>query len=402
MNFTDAVAVSGTRRTADGYLVAEARSVRTGIQLYAGSEVGKPELPVVRVYRPADQVFADASLQSFTHAPVTMDHPAEAVTADNWKQLAVGEVSTAAKKDGEWVHLPLILKDASAIQAVETGKRELSAGYTCELVWGDGVAPDGQAYDAQQSNIKINHLAIVDRARAGSKARIGDGAVWGASPFEDKSGLAPLTKEKDAMSDTLKTVVLGDKAVQVAVSDVAAIETYKLDAAKKLADAEAAYTAKLADADKAYAVAIEAKDKDLAAKDADLAKKDAEIDALKAKVVDGAALDALVAARADLVATAKAIAKDVKTDGLSDIDIRKAAVVAKLGDAAIKDKAQAYIDARFDILAEDAKKAANADPFASVVKDGVVATGDAEKATTDAYTQMIADMKSGKSTATVN
>lgn len=353
MNFTDAVALAGTRKTEDGYLVAEARSVRTGIQLYAGSEVGKPELPVVRVYRPADQVFADASLQSFTHAPVTMDHPAEAVTADNWKKLAVGEVSTAAKKDGEWVHLPLILKDAAAIEAVETGKRELSAGYTCELVWGDGVAPDGSAFDAKQSNIKINHLAIVDRARAGSQARIGDGAVWGASPFEDKSGLAPITKEKDAMSDALKTVVLGDKAVQVAVSDVAAIEAFKADAAKTLSDAKAAHDAAVA------------------AKDAELAKKDAEIDALKAKVLDEKALDAKVQARADLISVAKSIAKDVKTEGLTDADIRKAVVVAKLGDAALAGKPEAYIDARFDILAEDAK--ANPDPFARVVADGLSA-----------------------------
>lgn len=353
MQFTDAVAVSGTRRTADGYLVAEARSVRTGIQLYAGSEVGKPELPVVRVYRPADQVFADASLQSFTHAPVTMDHPAEAVSADNWKKLAVGEVSTAAKKDGEWVHLPLILKDAAAIQAVETGKRELSAGYTCELVWGDGVSPDGSAFDARQSNIKINHLAIVDRARAGSKARIGDGAAWGASPFEDQTGLAPITKEKDAMSDALKTVVLGDKAVQVAVSDVAAIEAFKADAAKTLSDAKAAHDAAVA------------------AKDAELAKKDAEIDALKAKVLDEKALDAKVQARADLITVAKSIAKDIKTEGLTDAAIRKAVVSAKLGDAAIAGKPDAYIDARFDILAEEASK--NPDPFANAVRDGVTA-----------------------------
>lgn len=150
MQFTDAVAVSGTRRTADGYLVAEAKAVRKGIQLYLGDEVGKPEMRVVRVYRPEEEVFSDASLQSFTHAPVTDDHPKDAVTSENWKDLAVGEVSTAAKKDGEWVWLPLILKDAKAISKVEGDKRELSAGYTCELVWGDGVTPSGEAYDASR------------------------------------------------------------------------------------------------------------------------------------------------------------------------------------------------------------------------------------------------------------
>lgn len=68
----------------------------------------------------------------FSYAPVTIDHPDVPVTADNCKELSAGEVSTAVKQD-EWIVLPLILKDAKAIEAVETGKRELSAGYHCEL-----------------------------------------------------------------------------------------------------------------------------------------------------------------------------------------------------------------------------------------------------------------------------
>ncbi|NSZ57781.1 DUF2213 domain-containing protein [Agrobacterium tumefaciens] len=369
MQFTDAVTVSGTRRTADGYLIAEAKSVRTGIQLYSGDEVGKPSMPIVRVYRPADQVFADASLQSFTHAPVTMNHPDEAVTAENWKDLAIGEVSTAAKKDGEWVHLPLILKDAKAIADVEAGKRELSAGYTCELVWGDGVTPEGQQFDATQTNIKINHLAVVTRARAGSQARIGDGASWGAAPF------TPDHNPKKETIMTLKTVTVD--GIPVEVTDQGAVvigtlQTRLADANAKAEKAEAAHTAALA------------------AKDAELAKKDAELDAVKAKVLSDADLDKRVQDRADLITVAKAIAKDVKTEGLSDAAIRKAVVVAKIGDAAIAGKSEAYIDARFDHLVEDAAKGAS-DPFAAVVKDGVKQTdtntiSTAHKAMTDHLT----------------
>ena len=93
----------------------------------------------------------------------------------------------------------------------------------------------------------------------------------------------------------------------------------------------------------------------LAVKDADIAKRDAEIDSLKGKVLTDAQIDARVQARADLITTAKAIA-DADYSGKTDGEIRKAAVTAKLGDAAIKDKPDAYIEARFDILAEDAKK----------------------------------------------
>lgn len=349
MQFTDAVTVSGTRRTADGYLIAEAKSVRTGIQLYSGDEVGKPEMQVVRVYRPADQVFADSSLQSFTHAPVTMNHPDEAVTSDNWKELAVGEVSTAAKKDGEWVHLPLILKDSKAISAVEGGKRELSAGYTCELVWGDGVTPDGQEFNATQTNIKINHLAIVDRARAGSQARIGDGASWGASPF------TPDHNPQKEKIMTLKTVTVDGIPVEVTDQGATVIATLQ----SRLADANT----KAEKAEATHQTAI-------AAKDAELAKRDAKIDELNAKVLSDADLDKRVQERADLIAVAKTIAKDVKTEGLSDAAIRKAVVVAKIGDAAIAGKADAYIDARFDLLVEDASKA-NPDAFADAVKSGI-------------------------------
>ena len=306
---------------------------------------------VVRVYRPADEVFSADALASFSHAPITIDHPPEMVTPENWDTYAVGEVSTAAGVDQKWVSLPLIVKAKGAIDAVQSGKRQLSAGYSCRLDWQSGVTDDGEAYDAVQRGITINHVAIVDAARAGSEAKIGDKKtnVWGVSPIQAAktatTGDEPITQEDKGASMSTVNVVLGDKAVAVAAADAPAVEAFKADAAKKLDDAKAAY------------------DEAIAAKDADLAKKDAEIDALKAKVLDGAALDAAVAARGDLIAKARAIAPDVKTEGLSDADIRKAVVTAKLGDA-VKDKAEAYIDARFDILAEDAEKV---DPVRNVI-----------------------------------
>lgn len=155
---------------------------------------------------------------------------------------------------------------------------------------------------------------------------------------------------------TLKTVTVDGIPVEVTDQGAVVIGTLQT----RLADANA----KAEKADAAHTAA-------LAAKDAELAKKDAELDAVKAKVLSDADLDKRVQDRADLIAVANVIAKDVKTTGLSDAAIRKAVVAAKLGDAAIAGKADAYIDARFDILAEDAKKESGADPFARVVSDGL-------------------------------
>jgi uncharacterized protein len=311
MQFIDQASVAGTRRTGDGYLVAEAKAVRAGIQLYTGAEVGREDLDVVRVYRPPEEVFADASLQSASHAPVTLDHPDRDVTAENWKDLAVGEVSTLARKDGEWVQFPLILKDASAIRAVEAGKRELSAGYTCVLDWTPGVTAQGEDYDARQTLIRFNHVALVDRARAGAEARIGDGWV---APISEKSDATP----QEEIQMTLKTVTVD--GVPIEVSDQAAAVI------------------------------------------ADLQRR-----------VAGEALEKLVADRAILIVAARTIMKDIRTEGLSDHDIRKVVVASRLGNAAVAGRTPAYIEARFDILAEEAMRDNAADPFRDAVGGGLKA-----------------------------
>ncbi|RVL09921.1 DUF2213 domain-containing protein [Sinorhizobium meliloti] len=372
MKFTDLAPIAGTRRTADGYLVADVRTARTGIQLYAGHEVGKPEMATVKVYRPEHQVFDKASLCSYAHKPVTNDHPDEAVTADNWKALSVGSIGDEVARDGEFVRIPLIVMDAAAIKAIDEGKRELSAGYTCDLAWEPGTTPEGEKYDAIQKNIRINHVAIVQRGRAGSEARIGDGAgKWGVSPVNTQ-----IADERIPKMDLRKILVDG---LTVETTDQGAQAITKLQK-----DLESS-AAKFADAEKAHQTT-------LAAKDAEMAKKDAEIDALKGRILSDADLDKRVQARADLVTKAKVLAKDVKTEGLSDAAIRKAVVVAKLGDAAVADKSEAYIDARFDMLVEDASKN-GADPFRTVVQQGLTQTSDASTSAT-AHKSMVSDLES--------
>lgn len=374
MQIRDSLTVdaAGLTLTRDGYVVGEARVSRAfNVQQYYGAELGltgDDAGKVFGVYRDPEVVFDERSMLSLAGRPVTRGHPPGEVNAENWKDLAKGAMGATVKRDGEHVVASMAIMDHESGKEVLDGARALSAGYTVSVVRDEGIAPDGTPYQFRQAGeLRFNHVAYLpdNNPRAGN-TRIGD--AW-----RDK-GLAPITpsKKEDKMSDALKTVVLGDKAVQVAVSDVAAFEAFKADAAKALADANAAHTAALA------------------AKDAELAKKDAELDATKGKVLSDADLDKRVQERADLITVAKAIAKDVKTEGLSDAAIRKAVVVAKIGDAAIAGKSEAYIDARFDHLVEDAAKGA-ADPFAAVVKDGVKqvdtnSTSTAHKAMTDHLT----------------
>ncbi len=341
MNFVDAVAINGVRITGDGYMVGQAKCARTGCQAYMAADVGLPGSGTVNVYRPDEVVFDKASLATFAGKPITIGHPSEGVTAETWRQLAVGDIGTEIARDGEFVSVPYKIMDAAAIKAIQYGEAcELSMGYTTGIEIRDGVAPDGTPYQAVQTGpIRVNHMAIVKSARGGSQLRIGDDAPWGAAPFTSDG-------KEIGMADTnLKTVVLGDQAVQVAAVDAQAIENFKAASAKALADAKA-------DGDRT-----------IAAKDAELATKDSEIAALKAKVLDAAGLDKLVADRADVIGKANVIAPAVMIDGKSIPEIKRAAVVAKSG-AAMAHKSEAYIEAAFDLLCADI-----ADPAAKALAD---------------------------------
>lgn len=270
------------------------------MQDYAGYEVGKPEMARVVVYRPAEEVFNRDSMRSYAGAPVTIDHPGEAVTPTNWKDHAVGEVaSDDIVKDGEAIRVPFLLRDGSAIETVLAGKRQISMGYECTLDWTPGTTADGVAYDAVQRGIRINHLAIVDRARGGPTLRIGD-------------------QKEPSMK-----IKIGDAEVEVTDGAAVAVAVGTLnqkmtDAAAKASAAETA----LADAK----TALSTSEGKVLALETQLADAKAQLDPAK--------LDQRVADRAKLIADAKKIMPTVVTDAVSDADVRRAVVVGRLGEAA--------------------------------------------------------------------
>lgn len=376
MNFTDIVTVAGTRRTGDGYLVADARIARTGIQNYLGAEIGRPEMATVRVYRPGAEVFSEDTLRSAAHRPVTNEHPPEMVTSENWKKYSVGQTGDEIAGEGIFIRVPLMVSDEAAIQDIESGKQELSAGYVCDLDFTAGMTPAGEAFDAIQKNIRINHIAIVRRGRAGSKVRIGDvAAPWGCAPLAAPRSNFDHHENKEGMMPTKTIAVDGIGAdVNDQVPElVAALQ-------RQLADAKAEIVA----ADAAYQKAI--------------AVRDAELDAVKASLVTNAEIECRAEARADLIGLARAIVGDVKTTGLSDAAIRKAVVVAKVGESAVEGRSAAYIDARFDMLAEAIREPQ--DLFAAAVKDGITTSQTSMSAAFSAYAAMVRDLQSAHLPAT--
>ncbi|MBO0903807.1 DUF2213 domain-containing protein [Jiella sonneratiae] len=173
MLFLDAAPIDDWRISRDGYLVADVRIARAGIYQYAGRELGRADLGMVNVYRPPAAVFDARAMRSFALRPVTMDHPATGVSAATWRQHAIGTLGEEIRRDGIFLRGTAIIHDGAAIETIRAGKRELSAGYVSSLTWQDTATPEGERAQAVMGGITGNHVAVVERGRAGAQCRIG-------------------------------------------------------------------------------------------------------------------------------------------------------------------------------------------------------------------------------------
>ena len=150
-------------KTPEGYIIDTPVIARTGIQWYRRDGKDMAE------YRPPEEVFAPESLASFVGRPLTIDHPAFMVRADNVRSVVVGAILGEPWRDGQNLRARVVVHDKQAIELIESGlKAELSVGYTVDTVAKPGVTPEGVKYDAIQRNIRCNHLSIVTRGRAGN------------------------------------------------------------------------------------------------------------------------------------------------------------------------------------------------------------------------------------------
>lgn len=145
---------SKMQRTPSGGVRVDALLTRPGVFPYQDAQ-GKTILE----YRPPEEVFAADSLASLADAAVTNRHPKGAVTADNWSSLAIGHVSNPRKEDaGVGAHV--IISKADAVRKIGSEVKEVSCGYSVELDYTPGVTPAGQRYDAVQRSIRYNHVGV--------------------------------------------------------------------------------------------------------------------------------------------------------------------------------------------------------------------------------------------------
>lgn len=160
----DSLPLDATYFTDEGYLVDHPIVTSVGIFVYHnpdGSERRELRLP--------EEVFAEKSLASYKGKPIIVTHDAGYVDTDNVKEESIGTILSEGYRDGDDVRAEIIIHDTDSLKKYKM--RELSCGYNLRLDETPGVW-EGQPYDAIQRDIEINHLALVDKARAGEQARL--------------------------------------------------------------------------------------------------------------------------------------------------------------------------------------------------------------------------------------
>jgi len=356
-SLSDTLTLESPRTTRDGQLVVDIFAARVGVQEYLGSELGLVDAGVIKVYRPEEEVFDRDSLSTFSHRPVTNDHPPVLVDPTNYTQYANGFTGSDVTRVDDKVRMSAVIADKVLIDAIQAGKRELSAGYTCNIEFVKGVAPDGTAYDAIQRNVRINHVAVVDAGRAGKTCRIGD-----------------TTKDQNPMTTpNLKTVTFDGITVQTTDQGAEVIAKQE----QMIADAKAENARLVSD----HTAVVADKDKELGEKDAKIAK-------LEDEAVTPEQLDQMVADRAELVDSVKKLGVTVDTKGKSIADVRRAALVAKIGDAKVDGKSDEWVAARFEGLMDAAP-----DAFRSaLIADGAGHTTAPAQGADKAYDEMNASL----------
>ncbi|PWU04920.1 MAG: hypothetical protein C5B43_03970 [Verrucomicrobia bacterium] len=154
--------------TDEGYIKARAIVTRCGVFLYKNADG-----TIRKELRHPDDVLVPESLESIKMIPVVNGHPPERlVNSDNAKKLAIGYTGELVENQMPYIVANLLVTDKDAVDEIKNKKKnELSLGYTVDLIPDSGTY-NGEPYEYRQTNIRYNHLALVDQARAGPEARI--------------------------------------------------------------------------------------------------------------------------------------------------------------------------------------------------------------------------------------
>lgn len=235
---------------ANGFLHVE-RSPLTRVQVapYLGREIsgwqaqGLDPETIYHAYRPPEELASEETIKSVNGIPIHLEHHDDSGEPED-KQTRVGTTGTDGAFEAPFLMNSLHIFDQDAINRINDGSmKELSLAYTYIPEFKSGDTEDGEHYDFVQRQIRANHLALVEKGRAGPTVKVSDtGKEINMADIENKDagteqkevdlaqkiidelkskGMSDddLKKMKDTLSDLAYSKATGDEAPKPAENE---------------------------------------------------------------------------------------------------------------------------------------------------------------------------------------
>lgn len=210
-------------KDSNGYLtVRNCPLSREGVFDYSAAQLGLDGDPnrIIKVYRPLRAVTDPRYIESLKQIPIIDDHTH--LSGDDSEFTAPEEKGVHGITTGNVEYIaPWVCGDIKVFSRelqglINSGKRDLSIGFSCDFIEKPGIF-QGQAYEFEQEGMIANHLALVKDARVHG-ARVMDGLVFDHLCFET----VPTKKE----TNMPKRKAVGDTAVKQLLALIPALEEY--------------------------------------------------------------------------------------------------------------------------------------------------------------------------------
>lgn len=153
---------------------------KVGVFEYSGAQIGLPGLQedkIYKVYRSEKELNNPETIESFKLIPFTDEHEMLGSADEGLTPAEHKGVHGVTGESVEFNH-PYLTSNIKVFSSklknlIDAGKKELSIGYRCIYEPQNGEY-DGNQYDFLQTNIRGNHLALVDEGRSGHDVAVLD------------------------------------------------------------------------------------------------------------------------------------------------------------------------------------------------------------------------------------
>ena len=180
--------------------------LKAGIFPYLGSEIGQGEPSrVYKVLRSEEELSKPETIKSFELVPLINEHfvLGELGTDTDDKPID-GIVGESIYFEAPYLKSNIKVFGKHIKKLIEVGKIELSAGYSCKYI----PVENNPDYDFIQTDIRANHLALVEAGRNGSDVAVQDALKFTLDSKELLMNLEDILAQISALSEEDKAKLL--------------------------------------------------------------------------------------------------------------------------------------------------------------------------------------------------